>query len=143
MIERSRAVCDVNEAVFHPFPPGFGIPRILRAYKLSVVESRLIVLSTCTKEQECVYKQKKKPGLRAGIGRELEERLGGIPPYDYYDRGANPASMAQYRPSREYARLTCKNPRSTGQNPTALLSIKSVDKVAPLFSDLTLGASFI
>ncbi|KAF8469492.1 fungal-specific transcription factor domain-containing protein [Kalaharituber pfeilii] len=24
---------------------------------------------------ECVYKQKKKPGLRAGIGRELEERL--------------------------------------------------------------------
>ncbi|KAL7271508.1 hypothetical protein RUND412_005730 [Rhizina undulata] len=25
--------------------------------------------------QECVYKQKKKPGLRAGIGRELEERL--------------------------------------------------------------------
>ncbi|KAI5799128.1 fungal-specific transcription factor domain-containing protein [Peziza echinospora] len=26
-------------------------------------------------KQECVYKQKKKPGLRAGIGRELEERL--------------------------------------------------------------------
>ncbi|CCX10632.1 Similar to Uncharacterized transcriptional regulatory protein C11D3.11c; acc. no. G2TRN9 [Pyronema omphalodes CBS 100304] len=25
--------------------------------------------------QECIYRQKKKPGLRAGIGRELEERL--------------------------------------------------------------------
>lgn len=33
-------------------------------------------LDDCIKEQECVYKQKKKPGLRAGIGRELEERLG-------------------------------------------------------------------
>jgi len=106
--ERSRAVCDVNEAVFHPFPPVFGNPYIMRAHMLSIVEPRLIILSTCTKEQECVYKQKKKPGLRAGIGRELEERLGGlIPPYNHCDHGANRASMAQYRSSREYARLTC------------------------------------
>lgn len=42
-----------------------------------------MIFSACTKEQECVYKEKKKPGLRAGIGKELEERLGAlIPPYD-------------------------------------------------------------
>ena len=107
MTERSRAVCDVNGAVLPP-SPGFGNLCIMRAHKLSSVESRLIIFSACTEEQECIYKQKKKPGLRAGIGRELEERLGElIPPYSCcIEYGANRVSMSQYRPSREYARLT-------------------------------------
>jgi hypothetical protein len=29
--------------------------------------------------QVCEYKERKKPGLRAGYGKELEQRLGGPP----------------------------------------------------------------
>lgn len=31
--------------------------------------------------QICEYRERKKPGLRAGYGRELEARLGTAPPF--------------------------------------------------------------
>lgn len=42
----------------------------------------------CTRNaQVCEYKERKKPGLRAGYGKELEQRLGmRFPPRCYYSR---------------------------------------------------------